>query len=97
MEKQKSVTLEVADDSSIGTTLRADISIFGMFAFSKSSYYILRHKTMPGLCTMSDKNENIHLFIIKEAYFRIKENKSFSTSARALDAIFGTDYLYKSP
>ena len=77
--------------------MRVDVSIFGMFAFLKSSYYILRHKKATwGSIKMSDENENIHLFIIKEAYSRLKEKQGFSTNARALDIIFDTDYLSKA-
>jgi hypothetical protein len=37
---------------------------------------------------MADKNENIHLFIIKESYARNRK-QTFSTTESALEAIFG--------
>ncbi len=45
---------------------------------------------------MTEKNENIHIFIIKEAYTRNKVRQNFSTTACALEDIFGNNLKLKS-
>jgi hypothetical protein len=45
---------------------------------------------------MTQKNENIHLFIIKEAYKRKKIKQNFSTTAYALEDIFGANFKSKT-
>jgi hypothetical protein len=41
---------------------------------------------------MAEKNQNIHLFIIQEAYAKAKAKPTFSTTTCALDSIFGAEY-----
>jgi hypothetical protein len=38
---------------------------------------------------MAQKNEDIHLFIIKEEYQRTSAKPTFNTNASALEEIFG--------
>jgi hypothetical protein len=45
---------------------------------------------------MAEKNENIHLFMIKEAYERNRVKQDFSTTACALEDIFGNNLKLKS-
>ena len=45
---------------------------------------------------MTQKNENIHFFIIKEAYARNRVGQNFSTTACALKDIFGANFKSKS-
>jgi hypothetical protein len=45
---------------------------------------------------MTEKNQEIHQFIIKEAYERNRVKKHFSTSESALEEIFGPDFKSKS-
>jgi hypothetical protein len=40
---------------------------------------------------MAVKNEDIHLFIIKDSYERCKAKQNFNTTDRALDIIFGSE------
>jgi hypothetical protein len=44
---------------------------------------------------MTEKNQEIHQFIVKEAYARSKVKKHFSTTACALEEIFGSKYKLK--
>jgi hypothetical protein len=45
---------------------------------------------------MTAKNKNIHLFIIEESYSRGRVKQNFSTTASALEDIFGADFKSKS-
>jgi hypothetical protein len=45
---------------------------------------------------MADKNENIHLFIIKELYARKKTKQNFNPDASSLEAIFGANWKTNS-
>jgi hypothetical protein len=38
---------------------------------------------------MAQQNENIHLFIIKDAYQKSNAKQTFNTNASALEDIFG--------
>jgi hypothetical protein len=40
---------------------------------------------------MAVKNEDIHLFIIKDSYERCKAKQNFNTTNRAPDIIFGSE------
>jgi len=44
---------------------------------------------------MTRKNEAIYLFMIKESYSRGKVQQNFSTTASALEEIFGADFKTK--
>jgi hypothetical protein len=46
--------------------------------------------------SMTQKNENVHLFIIKEAYKRNRVKQNFNTSACALEDVFGAKFKSKS-
>jgi hypothetical protein len=45
---------------------------------------------------MAHKNENIHFFIIKQEYARNGLRQNFSTTACALEDIFGANFKAKS-
>ncbi len=45
---------------------------------------------------MAQKNENIHFFIIKQEYARNGLRQNFSTTACALEEIFGANFKSKS-
>jgi hypothetical protein len=46
---------------------------------------------------LANKNENIHLFIIKESYARLKIKQTFSTTSSALTDIFGEEWKCSVP
>jgi hypothetical protein len=46
--------------------------------------------------SMAQKNENIHFFIIKQEYARNGLRQNFSTTACALEEIFGANFKSKS-
>jgi len=45
---------------------------------------------------MTEKNEDIHLFIVEEAYSRSRVKQNFSTTASVLEDIFGAYFKSKS-
>jgi len=45
---------------------------------------------------MTEKTEDIHLFIVEEAYSRSRVKQNFSTTVSVLEGIFGADFKSKS-
>jgi hypothetical protein len=41
---------------------------------------------------VTEKNENIHAFVIKDDYARKRVKQNFSTNATAFEAIFGVEF-----
>jgi hypothetical protein len=41
---------------------------------------------------VTEKNENIHAFVIKDDYARKRVKQTFSTNASALQEIFGVEF-----